>query len=220
MNIIAVCNNLYDKTSLVNKEGFFYIRKKDELSFETLKKINPRYVFIPHWSYIIPKEIYENFECIIFHETDLPFGRGGSPVQNLIERGIYETKISAIKCCGEIDGGDIYLKKDFSLKEGSAKEIFERIGETVSKMIDEIIKTEPVPVKQSGKITLFKRRTPAMSNLKNLKEITKIYDYIRMLDCGGYPKAFLENEKVKYEFFDAKLENGNISAKVKIEEKQ
>jgi methionyl-tRNA formyltransferase len=60
--------------------------------------------------------------------TDLPFGRGGSSMQNLISRGICQTKLSAIQCVEEIDAGDIYLKKDFSLKEGSAKELYLKAG--------------------------------------------------------------------------------------------
>jgi len=46
--------------------------------------------------------------------TDLPFGRGGSPLQNLIERGIKKTKISAIKVDGGIDTGDIFFKRDWT----------------------------------------------------------------------------------------------------------
>ena len=41
--------------------------------------------------------------------TDLPFGRGGSPLQNLIVRGYKETMLSAIKCVGEVDAGPIYI---------------------------------------------------------------------------------------------------------------
>jgi len=37
--------------------------------------------------WIILKEIFENYEIILFHMTDLPYGRGGSPLQNLIVRG-------------------------------------------------------------------------------------------------------------------------------------
>ena len=43
--------------------------------------------------------------------TDLPYGRGGSPLQNLIVRGHKHTMISAIKCVKELDAGPIYLKK-------------------------------------------------------------------------------------------------------------
>lgn len=43
--------------------------------------------------------------------TDLPYGRGGSPLQNLIVRNHYKTKISEIRVKKEIDSGPIYLKK-------------------------------------------------------------------------------------------------------------
>ena len=48
-------------------------------------------------TYYIDKSIYEKHECILFHMTDLPFGRGGSPLQNLLLRDIEKTKISLIK---------------------------------------------------------------------------------------------------------------------------
>lgn len=219
MNIIAISNDLYDNTDLFDKKDCTFIRTKTELNFEDLKQINPKYVFFPHWSYIIPKEIYENFNCVIFHMTDLPFGRGGSPLQNLIERGIYETKISAIKCTKELDAGDIYLKNDFSIKEGSAQEIYLRGAKIISIMIDEIIEKDLKPFPQQGEVVKFKRRTPEMSNIKDLKDINKIYDYIRMLDASGYPKAFIENKKVKYEFFNAKIEDGKLLAQVEIKVK-
>lgn len=217
--IIAVSNGLYGNTILFKKPEFVYIKDKSELTYENLKKIAPRYVFFPHWSYIIPKEIYENFECVIFHMTDLPFGRGGSPLQNLIEREIYDTKISAIKCVKELDAGDIYLKKDFSIKNGSAHEIYLKAANIVSEMIDEIVKTAPQPISQIGEIVEFKRRTPEMSNIEELRDINKIYDYIRMLDAPNYPKAFLKTDKIKYEFFDAKIEDGKVIAQVEIKVK-
>ncbi len=214
--VIAISNDLYDNTDLFNKKNCVFIRTKSELTYEFLKEINPKYVFFPHWSYIIEKEVYENFNCVIFHMTDLPFGRGGSPLQNLIERGIYKTKISAIKCVKELDAGDIYLKKDFSIKEGSAHEIYLRGAKIISDMIDEIIEKDINPLPQQGEVVEFKRRTPEMSDIKDLNDINKIYDYIRMLDAPGYPKAFLENEKVKYEFFNAKIKDGNLFAEVEI----
>ena len=73
------------------------ITKPEQLSFKLLTELNPKFVFFPHWSSRIKRDIFENFECVIFHMTDLPFGRGGSPLQNLIVRGFNETRISAIK---------------------------------------------------------------------------------------------------------------------------
>ena len=44
--------------------------------------------------------------------TDLPFGRGGSPLQNLLLRDIEKTKISLIKMNNKLDQGDIVQKRN------------------------------------------------------------------------------------------------------------
>jgi methionyl-tRNA formyltransferase len=87
---------------------FIYFTSNEELTVRALNEIKPTYVFFPHWSYIIPEEMYTNFECVMFHMTDLPFGKGGSPLQNLIARGIYETHITAFRCEKGLDTGPIY----------------------------------------------------------------------------------------------------------------
>ena len=61
--------------------------KKEEFTIENVKVLEPDYILMPHWSYIVPDEITQNWNCVVFHMTDLPYGRGGSPLQNLIVRG-------------------------------------------------------------------------------------------------------------------------------------
>ena len=55
--------------------------------------------------------------------TDLPYGRGGSPLQNLIIRGHKKTKISALRMVNELDAGPIYFKRSLSLN-GNAQKIY------------------------------------------------------------------------------------------------
>ena len=50
-------------------------------------------------------------------------------------------------------------------------------------------------------------------------DLSKIYDYIRMLDGEGYPNAFLNFGKYKLSFWEARLSDGKLSARVIIEEK-
>ncbi len=198
---------------------YYHIEQIDNLSLESLESIKPDFIFFPHWSYIIPKNIYENYNCIVFHMTDLPFGRGGSPLQNLISRKIYETKISAIKVVKDLDAGPVYLKKDFCLY-GSAEEIYLRAGDLIIQMIDEIIETRPIPVEQQGSPVAFKRRTPDMSSVDKIETIEELFDHIRMLDAEGYPKAFFENENFTFEFSRASLKSNNtIFADVRISKK-
>jgi methionyl-tRNA formyltransferase len=216
--VVANSNSLINQSlkNHFNKDIFFFIESKQELNVELLRDLNPKFVFFPHWSYIIPEEIFNNFQCIVFHMTDLPFGRGGSPLQNLISRGITHTKISAIKVVKEIDAGPIYLKKELCLN-GNAGEIFLRSSKIVTEMMEEIIETNPTPIEQRGDPVYFKRRNPEMSNIWNLQQLEQLYDYIRMLDAEGYPKAFIETEKFRFEFSRASLEsNDSIIADVRI----
>lgn len=199
--------------------NWIFMSQKSDFNILSLKKINPDKIFIPHWSYIIPKEIVQSFECVVFHMTDLPYGRGGSPLQNLIVRGHEKTKISAIRIEEGVDTGDIYLKKELSLK-GKASEIFEKSRNIVVEMISEIIDKNLVPFPQQGEVVEFKRRTPDMSNLMNVEELKEVYNYIRMLDADGYPKAFLETNKMKFEFTDVNFETETeITANVRITKK-
>jgi len=196
------------------------ITARKELTHNKVSKFNPRCIFFPHWSWKIPKEIYENYECIVFHMTDLPFGRGGSPLQNLIQRGIYKTKISAIRVVNEIDVGPIYLKRDLNLR-GSAAQIYKRASKDIfENMIPYIIKEHPVPIPQKGKAVIFNRRTPEQSNIANLGSKRKVYDYIRMLDAEGYPLASVETSELKIDFFNAKLEEQYVVANVRIKVKK
>jgi methionyl-tRNA formyltransferase len=107
------------KTDLNNSE-WTLINRQDDFNLKKVELLNPDRIFIPHWSYIIPKEIYERFECVVFHMTDLPYGRGGSPLQNLIVRGHKNTMISALKVVEGIDAGPIYLKKALSFVESDS----------------------------------------------------------------------------------------------------
>jgi len=173
-------------------------------------------LFFPHWSWKIPKESYENYECIGFHITDLPYGRGGTPLQNLILRGKKQTMVSAFRIEKGMDVGAIYLKRKLSLK-GNADEIYRRMADLIlNEMIPYIVKHRPIPVKQKGKPVLFERRTPCMSEIKNVKSLSKLYDFIRMLDAPNYPKAFLKKYKFKFDFSNAIIKEGVIYANVQI----
>lgn len=118
------------------------------------------YVFVPFWSWYIPAEIYDIWEVVIFHCTDLSrsFGRGGSPLQNLIIRGIKDTKISAIQCVKEIDAGDIYMQRYLRIGEGTADEIYDIADRIIREdMIPYILKTNPVPRPQQGEPVYFEK---------------------------------------------------------------
>ncbi len=187
-----------------------------DLTAARVAAIKPRYLFFPHWSWKVPREVFEQTESILFHMTDLPYGRGGSPLQNLIVRGHQETVISAVRMTEELDAGPIYMKRPLDLG-GSALEIFERASSIIFEMIEEIVQTNPVPLEQQGTPTYFKRRTPDMSRLpENISSLEQLYDHIRMLDAPGYPQAFLDQKNYRIEFSKTTLKDGQLEAKARI----
>lgn len=199
-----------------NEHSIKIITENSELSFEEVDHFNPEFIFFPHWSFIIPAVIYENYTCVVFHMTDLPFGRGGSPLQNLIAKGIYKTKISAIKVDKGLDTGDVYLKENFDLSQGSASDLYGRASDIIfNKMIPEIIEKKLTPVKQAGEVVNFKRRTQQDSCIEQDFSEKKIYDYIRMLDAEGYPPAYINYGPYRLTFTDAKMDNGTVMASAK-----
>lgn len=201
---------LHEKTG----HRFFLVKEKEVLTLEYLREINPRYVFFPHWSYRIPSELHQAYECVIFHMTDLPYGRGGSPLQNLIVRGHLETKISALRCTDVMDSGPIYLKRRLPL-DGSAAEIFGNASRVIESMIQKIVEDEPEPKPQIGDPVLFERRTPEQSNLAraSIQSLSDFYDFIRMLDADGYPRAFIDLHDHRIELSDVRKTDCGLEGK-------
>jgi len=197
---------------------WYLIMDPGELTVERLKRINPRYVFFPHWSWIVPQNVLEAFECVCFHMTDVPYGRGGSPLQNLIERGHTQTKLTALRMVEDLDAGPVYGKLPLSLK-GRADEIFYRVSDLCYEHIKNIVCQGPTPVTQRGEAVYFPRRKPEQSELPKDGELDKLYDHIRMLDATSYPKAFIEHGNHFLEFSHAELIDGRLEAKVTLTKK-
>jgi len=179
-------------------------------------QVSPRYIFFPHWSSIVPAELLEAHECVCFHMTDVPYGRGGSPLQNLIARGHQATMLTALRMTEVLDAGPVYLKRPLSL-DGSAEDVFRRASELIAQMMAEIVTCEPIPVPQKGKPTAFARRKPSQSELPLQGTAEVLFDHIRMLDAPGYPHAFLRHGEWRASFTEAQLVNSAVEARVRFE---
>ena len=97
--------NQYNKSIYKKSKNWFLITDTEKLTIGYVNSIKPKYIFFPHWSKKVDSKIINNYECVCFHETDVPYGRGGSPIQNLIIRNHKKTKITALKMTDKIDAG-------------------------------------------------------------------------------------------------------------------
>lgn len=216
--IVASCKEWhYDSYIQIKDSGpgnWIWVSNPEELK-KRVSETNPRYVFFVHWNWFVPESIFNKYECVCFHMTDVPYGRGGSPLQNLISLGHSETKLTALQMIEEMDAGPVYAKKTLSLA-GSAQEVYVLAGKLSFDLIRWIISEEPNPKEQLGEATYFKRRTPSQSEVaKNLSQ-NELYDFIRMLDAEGYPHAFINHGNLKLELTNAKIKDNKTLASVKI----
>ena len=192
------------------------ITEPEALVPEKLAAIAPRFIFFPHWSWVVPRDVLERWECVCFHMTDVPYGRGGSPLQNLIVRGHTHTKVTALRMVEALDAGPVYGKIELSL-EGAAGVIYERLSEKIYELIDSLIQEEPASEPQRGEPTVFERRTPEQSQLPESGGLRELYDHIRMLDAETYPKGFLQYGEYRLEFTGAEIGgNETLTANVRI----
>lgn len=192
-----------------------FIGDRESLTEEAIASIDPSMIFLLHWSWKVPRAIIDQYECVGFHMTDLPYGRGGSPLQNLIARGHRETRICAIRLDHGMDTGPVYLRRPLGL-DGSAESIYKRATELSLQMAVEIVRERPEPRPQVGEPVVFRRRRPAQSEILDCDSAEKVFDLIRMLDAAEYPKAFLEHAGFRFEFSDACWDDGEVTARVRI----
>jgi methionyl-tRNA formyltransferase len=192
-----------------------FVKSPEDLTEDFVKKTSPKYIFFLHWSWKVPQEIVDQYECICFHMTDVPYGRGGSPLQNLIIRGHSKTVVSALRMSQAWDAGPVYLK-ELLLLDGRAEEIYRRANDLSVQMIRRIIEERPIPTPQTGEVVIFKRRKPEQSGIPPVASLDALHNFIRMLDAEGYPHAFLEYKGFRYEFQRAEKIGDSITAQVRI----
>lgn len=220
--VIATCKPWHEPLAgkyLVSGCRFLWARNPQELDELVRENSSIRYIFFLHWNWLVPENIWEAYECVCFHMTDVPYGRGGSPLQNLIVRGHKNTKLTALRMIEEMDAGPVYVKRDLYL-EGTAAEIYERAGELSFEIIQWMIANQPEPLLQTGEPSVFRRRKPEQSVLPESGDIESLYDHIRMLDAPTYPYAFMEYGEFIIEFSEAQINGQELNASVRIRKNQ
>lgn len=198
------------KPGLSKKFNIKLIKDKSELSENNLEKFKPGYLFFAHWSWIVPAKIYKKYSCIVFHTAPLPYGRGGSPIQNLIINGFKNSPVCAIKMVKELDAGPIYTKMKISL-EGSLSQILSRINSAINKLILKIINNNLIPKEQKGKVHIFKRLSLQDNQIQSKLTLEQIFDKIRMLDHSSYPDAYIKYGDLILNFSKAKFSKTKLS---------
>ena len=129
----------------------------------------------------------------IIHESDLPRGRGFSPVKNQILKKIDKIKCCLIECVDKVDGGDIY-EYDY-LKIGK-NDLYDDIRlkqfKITIKLIKKLLKKYPKiqGKKQIGIPTYYKKFNKKSDEIDITKNIISLFDLLRSTDYNRHQNYF------------------------------
>ncbi len=142
-----------------------------------------------------------NKHNLVIHESDLPKGRGMSPLTWQILEGSNKIPITLLEATEKVDAGVIY-KRDFIVLEGHEllSEIKDKQGWATINLVIWFIENYPHSSQgqhQIGTPSFYKRRTAVDSKLDIERSISDQFDLLRVCDNNRYP-AYFEKNGIKY----------------------
>lgn len=151
-----------------------------------------------------------NKHNIVVHSSDLPRGKGWSPLTWQILKGKNDIVNSLFEAADKVDAGDIYLQ-DAMHFEGHEllPELHEAQGESINHLVLQFVDMYPNihGRKQEGVETIYPRRKPENSELDVNQTIAEQFNLLRVVDNERYP-AFFRYRGKKYIL---KIEKANES---------
>lgn len=151
-------------------------------------------LFFIGWSWIIPNELVNKFNCICMHPSPLPKYRGGSPIQNQIINGESISAVTFFRMTEKLDAGNILWQRVFSLKDNLNDINFRVKALTLSGIFDILNNNYDEYAQLESDVTYFKRRTPSQSEISideiNTSGAKQLHDKVRCLQ-DPYPNAFI-----------------------------
>ena len=159
-------------------------------------------LFIIGCDKIVDKSILKrNKHNLVIHESDLPEGKGWSPMSWQVLEGKNKITIVLFEATEEVDSGPIYLKENILL---NGTELYDEIKENQGKkticLILKFLKGYPniQSIPQTNKPgTYYKKRSPKDDQLDINKTIKDSFNLLRIVNNEKYP-AWFEHNGEKY----------------------
>ena len=132
---------------------------------------------------------------IVVHASELPNGKGMSPLTWQILEGKNRIPISLFEAVEEIDAGPVYIRSavEFTGNE-LLPEMQRALGRKITAMCEEFLSEWPQILSkgspQTGKSTFYGRRSPEDSSIDPTKSIAEQFNLLRVVDNQNYPATF------------------------------
>ena len=157
------------------------------------------YLFMVSCTEILPLRERSLFRhCLVIHESDLPHGKGWSPLAWQIVEGERFIPFTLLEAAQDFDSGDVWQKRQLVLEGHElADEIAEAAVGLKCEMMDWAIKHPVRGTPQSGKSSYYRRRTVADSRLDPHLPLASQFDLLRI--CEPRFPAFFDLRGHRYE---------------------
>lgn len=177
--------------TIVNSKLFFQHKDIDE-SYDIV-------FILSYHSIIETKYLKKNRHNIVIHASDLPRGKGWSPMFWQILEDKKDIIFSMFEASDGVDSGSIYMKKTLFLNGYELNnELREKQALFTMQMCLEFLKNYSKykkPSEQLGRESFYKKRTSADSLLDINKSINEQFNLLRIVDNDEYPAFFYKNGK-------------------------
>ncbi len=138
--------------------------------------------------------------CLVIHASDLPKGRGWSPMAWEVLAGAAQITVSLLNAQDGVDSGDIWQKRAFPL-DGTEllTELNAKLFDIELELMDWALANcdHAAPQPQNGDTTTWPKRTPAHSQIDPEKPLIESFDTIRIADPARFP-AFFDHRGARY----------------------
>lgn len=156
-------------------------------------------VFVLGYTRILDETfLADNRLVLVVHESNLPQGKGFSPVMRQVLNGTASIPICLIQATNAVDSGDILLKSSFAL---NGSELYDEIrakqAEATKQIISEFLTIYPdySLTRQVGNESFFKKMVPKDHELDVDETIRNQFNKLRIGNNNGWPSFFLLDGK-------------------------
>ncbi len=151
---------------------------------------------------IQPAYLAKSKHNLVVHESELPKGRGWSPMTWQVLEGKDRIHLTLFEAIEKVDAGKIYLRGQVPLQGHELlNEIREKTIQEMLRLCREFVKQYPDIIArgqaQEGTPTFYPRRKAADSRLDPAKSIQEQFNQLRVVDNESYP-AFFEHQGHTY----------------------
>lgn len=140
-----------------------------------------------------PDVLARNAHNLVVHASDLPEGRGFSPLTWMILEGKNDIPVCLIEAADGPDSGPIYYKEWISFE---GHELIDQLRDRLAAKSMELClrfacaSPLPTPRPQVGTPTAYPRRRPADSAIDPTEPISAVFNQLRVADNDAYPAFF------------------------------